>query len=682
MTAEQAIRAMLPALDAAIEREVMRLRGRYQLSLDEFRGLYVSDERVDDLLRSSGIEPAAAATVVPPPQAPERWARLVAACELSPIEEQLILIGLAPELDAKYPPLYAYLNDDAARVWPTLDLALRLCGTGWEGREICRRLLRPNSPLVRSRLIRLIGDAVAEPLRAFRLSPVVLDFLLGLDPLAAAGVTLSERGGGEEADVAALADLIGQREGRPLVLIEGRRGSGRGAFAAAVAGALGRPLAHLTPAAGEGFGSALGDGMLAAALTDAALFCILGGIAPDPAAAALADARVPVFLAVEPESAWPSVLSDVPTVTLRRPPPPIERRRELWRDALRAERVRAPPAAIDSVARRYRLNPGQIRRAARDLRLAARQPAGSRSAVTTRAVFDSARTQCTLELGGLATRLHGEAGWDDLVLPQGVRRQLKDFAEAASDRDQVYESWGFARAGRGAGRGVTALFAGVSGTGKTMSASVIAGAAGLDLWRIDLSACVSKYIGETEKNLERIFTGARAGDAVLFFDEADALFGKRSEVKDAHDRFANIEMAYLLQRLEEHDGVVILASNLSRNIDPAFSRRLQYVIEFPMPDAPLRERLWRKAFPPLAPVAPDTDFAFLARRFPFSGGDIRAAALDAAFLAARNGGAVAMPHLVRAVARQMLKHGKIPSANDFRPYHAPLDELPILESAA
>jgi len=184
-----------------------------------------------------------------------------------------------------------------------------------------------------------------------------------------------------------------------------------------------------------------------------------------------------------------------------------------------------------------------------------------------------------------------------------------------------------------------------------------------------LSAVVSKYIGETEKHLERVFTLARDGNAILFFDEADALFGKRSEVKDAHDRYANIEIAFLLQRLEAYDGVAILATNLARNVDRAFSRRLHFVIEFPQPDANLRERLWRQALPAAAPVARDIDFGFLARQFAFAGGDIRVAALDAAFAAAGADVAIDMTLLLQAVSRQLLKQGKVPQASDFRQYY-------------
>jgi SpoVK/Ycf46/Vps4 family AAA+-type ATPase len=255
------------------------------------------------------------------------------------------------------------------------------------------------------------------------------------------------------------------------------------------------------------------------------------------------------------------------------------------------------------------------------------------------------------------------------VLPAPTLARLRDFADAIRDRAIVLDAWGFARRAVRA-RGLTALFAGASGTGKTMAAAVVARELGLDLYVIDLSAVVSKYIGETEKNLERVFRAARDAGAMLFFDEADALFGKRSEVKDAHDRYANIEVAYLLQQMDAHDGVVILATNLSRNLDQAFSRRLRYVVEFPLPGEADRERLWRGIFPPEAPLDPDVDFPFLAARFPLAGGDIRNVALDAAFFAARDasdgeGSTIAMRHLVRAMARQLVKQGRAPSAADF-----------------
>jgi SpoVK/Ycf46/Vps4 family AAA+-type ATPase len=259
-------------------------------------------------------------------------------------------------------------------------------------------------------------------------------------------------------------------------------------------------------------------------------------------------------------------------------------------------------------------------------------------------------------------------GWDDLVLPAVLLRQIREVAAAIKHRKLVYSDWGMAQRFPDGG-GLKVLFSGASGTGKTMTASVLAQDLGLDLFRIDLSGIVSKYIGETEKNLDEIFRAARSSNAILFFDEADALFGKRSEVKDAHDRYANIEVAYLLQKMEEYDGVVILASNLSKNIDQAFSRRMHYSIEFPRPGKEHRERLWRGMFPAATPIGEDVDFPFLARQFELTGGDIKTVVLNAAFMAAENGKVIGMEQVVKAMARQMVKQGKLVGVNEFKQYH-------------
>jgi SpoVK/Ycf46/Vps4 family AAA+-type ATPase len=232
----------------------------------------------------------------------------------------------------------------------------------------------------------------------------------------------------------------------------------------------------------------------------------------------------------------------------------------------------------------------------------------------------------------------------------------------------LYEQWSFEQ-WLSLSKGLKALFSGQSGTGKTMTAEVMAGELELDLYKIDLATVVSKYIGETEKNLDRIFRAAQSSNAILFFDEADALFGKRSEVKDAHDRYANIEVAYLLQKIEEYDGFVILATNLKLNIDDAFERRMNYTVEFPFPDQHHRELLWHGIFPPNTPLGDDLDFTFLGRQFSMSGGNIKNAALVAAFLAAAEGSAVQMQHLVQSVEREWQKLGKLPSAADFKQYH-------------
>jgi SpoVK/Ycf46/Vps4 family AAA+-type ATPase len=244
---------------------------------------------------------------------------------------------------------------------------------------------------------------------------------------------------------------------------------------------------------------------------------------------------------------------------------------------------------------------------------------------------------------------------------------LKLISTMIRHRPVVYGEWGFDRK-LAMGKGVIALFAGASGTGKTMAAEILANDLGLDLYRIDLSSVVNKYIGETEKNLERLFSEAQESDAILFFDEADALFGKRSGVSDAHDRYANIETAYLLQRTEEYNGLVMLASNLPKNMDDAFMRRIHFTVNFPAPEEPERLEIWRRSFPVEAPLADDLDLHFLARKLKITGGNIRNIILAAAFLAAEEKERIAMRHLIRAAGYEFQKMGKMLLENDFGPY--------------
>jgi SpoVK/Ycf46/Vps4 family AAA+-type ATPase len=252
----------------------------------------------------------------------------------------------------------------------------------------------------------------------------------------------------------------------------------------------------------------------------------------------------------------------------------------------------------------------------------------------------------------LAQRIVASAAWDDLVLPDLQKLTLRQLAAQVRHRLKVYETWGFAERGR-RGLGVSALFTGPSGTGKTMAAEVLARDLKLDLYRIDLSAVVSKYIGETEKNLSRVFAAAEEGGVLLLFDEADALFGKRSEVRDSHDRYANIEVGYLLQKMEAYQGLAILTTNLKSVMDPAFQRRLRFTVNFPFPDAAQREVIWSKVFPQSTPTR-GLDYRRLAQ-LNVTGGNIRNIALNAAFLAADAGTAVAMSDLVTAAKMEAQK---------------------------
>jgi SpoVK/Ycf46/Vps4 family AAA+-type ATPase len=275
-------------------------------------------------------------------------------------------------------------------------------------------------------------------------------------------------------------------------------------------------------------------------------------------------------------------------------------------------------------------------------------------------------------LGELAKKIEPHFQWGDLVLPRDVLHQLQEVTAQVKYRTRVFEEWGFEQK-LSLGRGLHALFAGPSGTGKTMAAEIMASELGLDLYKIDLSNVVSKYIGETEKNLARIFDEAEATSAILFFDEADALFGKRSEVNDAHDRYANVETSFLLQRMEEYAGMTILATNLRRNMDDAFLRRLAFAVQFPFPEEPERLRIWRAVFPAATPRARDLDLEFMARQFKLAGGNIKNVALAAAFLAATDGGVVSMAHVIRATRRELQKMGRSHANAEFGAYARMLD---------
>jgi SpoVK/Ycf46/Vps4 family AAA+-type ATPase len=321
------------------------------------------------------------------------------------------------------------------------------------------------------------------------------------------------------------------------------------------------------------------------------------------------------------------------------------------------------------LAGKFKLGSGQIGGAVDAAVGIARTRDPRQPVITVDDLYAGARMQSTPILNELAKKITPHYQWDDLVLPADPRAQLREMSLFVEHRHHVYDTWGMG-ARLAMGKGLMALFAGNSGTGKTMAADVLAHQLGLDLYKIDLSGVVSKYIGETEKNLGTIFQEAETSNAILFFDEADALFGKRSEVKDAHDRYANIETAYLLQKMEEYSGVVILATNLKMNLDEAFLRRLHFVVDFPMPEEVDRLRIWKSTIPPQLPLSDDVDLAFLARQLKIAGGNIRNIVLAAAFLAADERTPVSMAHMVRATRREYQKLGRMITEGDFGDYIA------------
>jgi len=334
------------------------------------------------------------------------------------------------------------------------------------------------------------------------------------------------------------------------------------------------------------------------------------------------------------------------------PVPPYPRRLTLWEHFVGDLEA---PLNLGEVAGQFQLTADQIRDAVASARDTAAQSA---HLLQTEDLLSAARDHSNPRLNTLALKINSHYHWEDIILPEDQLALLRELVVTVRTRPLVLDEWGLGQK-LVPNRGVTVLFAGPPGTGKTMAAEIIAAELGLDLYKIDLSTIVSKYIGETEKNLERIFQEAETSNAILFFDEADALFGKRSEVRDSHDRYANIEISYLLQRMEAYNGVTILATNLRANLDEAFTRRLQFAVDFPFPEEADRLRIWQTLFPPDVPRASDLDFQMLAKRFKLAGGSIRNVIVSAAYLAASNGGVVTMAHLLHGTRRELQKMGKL-----------------------
>ena len=591
------------------------------------------------------------------------WPMLADNLGLSEDEVFILLAAAAPDLHPRYATLFAMLHDDATLPWFTADIASQLGGGA-------ARAADPDQRLRRERL--LVPVLSGEPPRCrdrqpLRAHPHLVTLLRSEWPSEAGTAVLPRLGGPSTGALADLDALMAMPQERPIALLAGADHAWQRDAVRDLLGRLGRGLVIASVPSAD-IDDRLADLVLLARLHRAGLLLLADGAPATGQIARLAHGRVPVFLAADGEAAWLEALGPDASVTVIRDLDlaPEERQR-VWCETVAAAGLAAKRTDLDRAARRFRLGHADIGRAVRALRQQAIR--GNTLELGGDMIMAAAAATRRVAFGSLASKLQVRAVWDALVLPERTEDALRDLAGAMEFGSKVFADWGFGEIGRGRRGGVTALFAGASGTGKTMAAGLVAATAGYDVWRIDLSGLVSKYIGETEKNLEKIFSAARDSDAALFFDEADAIFGARSEVKDAHDRYANIETAYLLQRLEDHEGPVILASNIASNIDQAFLRRLDFVIEVPIPDATLRAELWRRSLPAAAPLGQDIDIAFLARQFVLAGGDIRSATLDAAFRAARLGTAIDMAALLRAVGRQMAKHGRVPSLAEFGRYH-------------
>ena len=567
---------------------------------------------------------------------------LAASFGLSSFERELVLLAAGVEMDHRVARLCAEAAGQPQRPWATFGLALAaLPDAHWSA-------LAPNRPL---RRWQLIGVEEGPGLSTARLclDERVLHFLAGVEVIDARVALLLRAVDApppmaptHREQASSIAEALDRRlagglaPNRPcLVHLHGDDASAREDVAASAALQLGWRLFALDPHA------------LPAAPRELALLVslferesVLGGLAfysecadepPTPALLRFVDdMSAPLFVGAARRLAW---RSEPQVFAVDRAPD--DEQRGLWQAALGAAVV-GHEAEFDAVVAHFRCSARRIARIGTGLR---------DGHVAGGDLWRACRESAPPRLAELARQIDSRAAWDDLVLPDSQKQLLTQIVVHTRRRLEVHGAWGFAAKG-GRGLGITVLFAGESGTGKTLAAEVLARTLQLDLFRIDLAAMVSKYIGETEKNLKRVFDAAEDSGAMLLFDEADALFGKRSEVKDSHDRYANIEVSYLLQRMETYRGLAILTSNHRAALDAAFTRRLRFIVQFPHPEAAEREAIWRRAFPAAAPTR-DLDYAKLAR-LQVAGGHIHNIALGAAFNAAEEGVPIDMAHLLRA----------------------------------
>ncbi|MFE7745538.1 ATP-binding protein [Nocardia sp. NPDC057455] len=666
--------ARLAVIEARVRRAVAQRRADDPQPDDPFRGLYLSDDAVDRLLNSAreplaadplesrrAAEAEAAAAAARSAGERVRLAWVIEEFGLDGLDAEILLVALAPDVDARFEWLYGYLNDDVTRRRATVGLALSLCGVP-AAAAAGRARFSAESALVRGGLVTM--DDTDRPLlaRTSRVPDRVVAYLLGDDAPAPelSQAIVSAPPESDQPDERLVAALSNRQV---VVYLRERPGGGGTAVAVTAARHLGRGVLIVDLSLVVDQPAVLPAAMLEARLSGAVLVAAgVDGLAERPEIIrALADAEATVVLVGS--AVWDPAWARRQPVPLDVDPPSAGDRSRMWQTVL-SDRLHGGLDAARATMQ-FVLTPEQVVRAA--------------AAATTRAELAGrpvsvedlrfgARAQNSAGLERLARRIEPSVGWPDLVLPQPVLSQLREVALRARQRAVVLDEWRM-RPGGGRGRGVTALFTGDSGTGKTMSAEVIAADLGLDLYTVNLATVVDKYIGETEKNLERIFVAAAGVNAVLLFDEADALFGRRTEVRDSHDRYANIESAYLLQRMESFDGLAILATNLRANLDDAFTRRLDVVVNYPTPDEEARRSLWERCVGTRIPRSDDLDFDFCAHAFELSGGNIRSAVITAAYLAAGAGRELCTADLVAGVHREYRKLGRLTLAREFGPYH-------------
>ena len=649
------------------EREVLAILGR--------TGGYATDLLADAEQRlaqySQRTAARAAATIAAGTPLP--YVELAREMNLSPTATQILLVVIAPLIRGEIARLYGVLANDEHR--PLVDRflveVLIAAGDPRIRAEVAAELA-PDAPLIRYGLVRAAGDS---PLFAeLSADPVLVDRIRGREATATTGVSVLRDATRSFSELNLPDELkrelvLALAEPRPpeaplRLVLRGRRGAGRHSVIAALAARVGRRVAAIDASRMPRAANRLAVGLrveLVRALLRRAIPVISGLETADTSGAEGQEAITevirmhpgPIVIRSTPEGSLPI---EPGHLSIKFPSASESERTQLWAAAL----TRAGLAVTDiaDLAQRFRIGPGVIERVVGEVVARGSHLQDDTGDDAGPAIVEAATQHIARRLGHVASHVTRLARWEQVAFPEDILDSLKEFIGRVQHRRTVYERWGF-DAKMTTSRGLSALFYGPPGTGKTMVAGLIARELGLELYRVDLSRVVSKWIGETEKNLAEVFDAAEDGQVVILFDEADSLFAQRTEVKSSDDRYANLEVNYLLQRLDSFEGICILTTNLEGSIDPAFKRRMTLRLHFPFPDEEMRARLWAAHVPPETPTAGDFDFAALAHRFPLSGGYIRNSALRAAFLAAQEQRPLSQSYLIRAIQLEYRELGKL-----------------------
>ncbi|WP_139999756.1 ATP-binding protein [Paenibacillus paridis] len=711
-------------LDVLLEYEMQRMLATEEeaVSVDAFRGMYFSVSEAKALLDKD--EPFLQLTSEQDLLLHQLKTRVAARLQKSRLEQaslpiellktgfrlneldiRLLIVAIAPHVNRKYLKLYAYLQDDMTSQHLTLDLMLRLCCTTLAERKYAYEIMTsPNSHMKGfftsyTNLNDLKHfSLLMEPIR---LEPRLINFLLGIEwRYDGALASLKHYSCANHKELPSLLinedihthmqKYIADRDSRMtsiLWVLQGPTGSGKTFHARHISKILKRSLLEFdlshAPEQQEAFRQVIDQVLLEAALIDAIpAFDRIHTLQSTQGLTTGNDRRKQwlferlldwtgiVFLFSEEPVKSSIRMPDKTWVNIVIPLPDLEQSQKLW-EQLTQKSWLVTANEISQLAGKFRFTPGQMITTVEEARKLEKwedsaafrpQTAGNPSKL----LHQSAYQLTNHQLQNKAAKVESKFRWEDLILPNDTLQLLRQACNRIKHRHTVMHHWGFDRV-LPYGRGISMMFTGPPGTGKTMSALVMAKEMEAELYRVDLSRVVSKYIGETEKNLSEIFDQAKLSGAILFFDEADALFGKRSEVKDAHDKYANMETSFLLQKMEEYDGLTILATNFAQNLDDAFTRRIQFIIKYPFPSAEQREQLWRSAIPPQVP-SEEIDYAFLSQTFELAGGSIKNVILTAAYLAVSEGTSLAMKHMIESVIQEYKKTGKLLLKDRLGPY--------------